>query len=81
MINKKMTESEKWHGMNRMYEELGKQLKEEYADVPDTPVTRRLLTDIAQLRRESFNRWMIENHPGEVPNDIRFPDLDDDVWG
>ena len=81
MIDGKMTESEKWHVMNNMYEELGKELKKEYADVPDTPVTRKLLSDIAHLRRESFNNWMIKNHPGEVPDDIRFPDLDDDVWG
>lgn len=81
MKDEKMTEPEKWHGMNIMYAELDKELKREYADVPDTPVTRRLLTDIAHLRRESFNKWMIENHPGEVPDDIRFPDLDDYVWG
>lgn len=80
MPDKEMTESEKWHGMNRMYEELGKKLKKEYADVPDTPVTRKLLADIALLRRESFNNWMIENHPFEVPDAIRF-DLDDYAWG
>lgn len=81
MIDGKMTESEKWHGMNNMYEELGKELKKEFADVPDTPVTRRLLEEIAHLRKARFDDWMIKNHPGEVPDDIRFPDLDDDVWG
>lgn len=79
MIDGKLTESEKWHGMNKMYEELGKELEKEYADVPDTPMTRRLLADIAHLRKETFNNWMMKNHPGEVPYDIRFPDLDDEV--
>jgi hypothetical protein len=79
MINGKMTEPEKWHGMNKMYAELDKELKKEYADIPDTPVTRKLLADIAYLRRESFNNWMKENHPGETPIDIRWPDLDDEV--
>ena len=79
MIDGKMTESEKWHGMNNMYEELGKELKKEFADVPDTPVTRRLLEEIAHLRKARFDDWMIKNHPREVPNDIRFPDLDDEV--
>jgi len=79
MADKKMTEPEKWQGMNKMYAELDKELKREYADVPDTPVTRRLLADIARLKRENFNNWMIRNHGREVPDDIRWPDLDDEI--
>jgi hypothetical protein len=76
-----MTNSEKWHGLNKCLETLSKELDKEFKDYPDTPEVKKLISELRWYKRESFINWMLKEHYYEMPDEIKFEDIEDSDGG
>ncbi len=79
--NEILTESGKWDALNKCLCELSKSLDKEFKDYPDIPEVQSLVKELRLCKRDKFIEWMKQNHPGEVPEELLYPEVEDSDGG